>query len=869
MKKRIAHVAVCASSLLMCVVIALATQSRFSYAQIFGSDSTVWHHYNKKLPTQYEKGIKEYWVQCGGGYQFVAPTSGTIIDKGSNYNTSEFTANDDRWLTYCDEYGHSLDAYGICSFCGQLDESEQASETAINGSVKQASSNPLTGFNNVYLKTNLGRGDNVGVSGNISSFTYIYYALMQTSENELYVYGGSNEYAILSQNVWTYFLLVRGFDNALSLYTRTSLNDSWVNRKLDDSDTTESSFSKLRFYNWVNTSYTVYCSEVYTSEKELSPQLCSHTYDAHNVCTECKTLKDSIVASAFAISGSSISDSVGKAKGFNNVYSVTGKSNGPNGVDLDISNYDTLYFALYANDKSVRPFSGGDDGDGTHRIVWPGRWWYLLVEKVNGVWNGYIREIGTVDWYTRTVDANTATNFSDLLRLYCWEGLPGLTIYSTEIYGVRESQQQPVEKAQAINIGVWNGSYHFTSTSSIDDLVNAGFNTTIGINPTWHSNWNNILNYSATKGVKHIVDPRGWDYTNSCYLDWDGTAPSYANHSAVKGFMITDEPDATKFSSIAQTKSTFDSVMPSDKLFFVNLLSSSCGLSMLYGGNTGTSSYSYYETNYAQAYQSAVNPEVYSFDSYPIFTNGQIRKPYFCSFDIWSNLSRTYGTPTWYSLLSSAHKAGDGEGYEYGLPTQAQLEWQMSVAISFGITNLMHYIYASGASDYSCMANVDGTKNAYYYTVAAANNNIHALDDDLVNYGWEGATTYHNLSKTNLLFKDLKHTLQPSQVGISSINATSDCLIGSYIDENDNRAYMITNSGYSTDYSSTWAGNYRNYNANVSYTNEANTVYLTVDDNITGADIIKNGAKTHVSVSNNTIALDLAAYGSAFVIPTK
>lgn len=866
MKKRNAHLAICISSLLMCAMIAAIMHSRFSFTQVFSSDTVIWHHYNKKLPTQSENGIKEYWIRCGGNYQFVAPTSGTIIDKGSNYDTSEFSVDDDRWLTYCDEYGHTLDSYEVCNFCGKLDESEKASDTAINGATKKNSTNPLKGFNNVYQRT-VSRGAEVGVTGNISSFTYIYYALMQTSENELYVYGGDTNYASLTQNVWTYFLLVRNNNNALSLYTRTSLSESWTNKKLDEADTTHVTFSKLRFYNWVNTSYTVYCSEIYTSEKEIDT--CSHTYDAHDVCTQCMKLKNSNKVADYAVSGST-SVEFTKASGFRYVSSVTGKSNGANGINLDISNYESLYFALYADTKSVRPFSGGDDGDGSHRIVWSGRWWYLLVEKDNGVWNAYIRESGTATWYTRTIDANTTTNFSTLLSLYYWPSseLEGITIYNTEIYATRESTQ-PVEQAQTINIGVWNGSYHFTSTSSIDDLVNAGFNTTIGINPTWHSNWNSILNYSATKGIKHIVDPRGWDYDNSCYADWDGIAPSYANHSAVEGFVMWDEPSTTKFSQIAQMKQTFKSVMPSDKLFFVNLLSSACGLYMLYGTNNATSSYAYYETNYAKAYHNTVNPDIYSYDSYPIFTNGEIRKSYFCNFDIWSDLSRTNGIPTWYSLLSSAHQSGDGDGYVYGLPTQKQLEWQMSCAITFGITNLMHYIYASDASDYSCMANVDGTKNEYYNTVSDANNNIHALDNDLANYGWEGAATYHNLSKTNLLFKGLQHTLSLSQIGVSSVNATYDCLIGSYIDGNNNRAYMVTNSGYSIDYSSTWSSNYTSYNANVAYVNEANTVYLTVDDTITGADIIQNGVKTHVSASNNTIALNLESYGSAFVIPTK
>lgn len=855
-------------TLSICVGIALQAGSPAAFGFANSSEYSVWHHYNKKLPTQNEKGIKEYWVECGGGYQFFAPTNGIIIDKGSNYDTSEFSEDDNRWLTYCDEYGHSLDSYNVCSFCGELNGSEMASETAISGSDKINNINPVKGFKNVYYKSNISRGTKVGVSGSISSFSSIYFALMQNSISTLYVYGGDGNYASLAQNTWTYFLLKRdSTTNKFSLFVSTNLNGSWTSKKLDDADQSATNFNFLRFYSWDYSEYSVYCSEIYTLDisSDLTP--CSHSYDSHDICLNCMKHKTAVQVADFAVTGSTISN-LESPLGFENSYQVTGKSSGQMGVNIDISNVDVIYFALYTENGSVRPFSGGDDGDGTHRIIWSGRWYYILVEKINGAWNGFVRESGTEDWYTRTVDGSTDTNFSSLLRLYNWDNMSSVIIHSTEVY-CASSIPQPVEKSQAINIGVWNGSYHFTSTSSIDDLVNAGFNTTIGINPLWNSNWNNVLDYSATRGVKHIVDPRGWDSANGRYAEWDGSVPSYVNHSAVEGFMMWDEPNTTKYSQIAQMKDTFDSVMPSDKKFFVNLLSSAAGLSSLYGTNSATSSYTYYENNYAKAFHNTVNPDIYSYDSYPIFTNGEIRKSYFCTFDIWSNMSRMNGVPTWYSLLSSAHKSGDGAGYEYGLPTQAQLEWQMSVAISFGMTNLMHYIYATDEEGYSCMANVDGSKNEYYYTVAAANNNIHALNDDLVNYGWEGAITYHNLSKTNLLFKELKHTLQASQVGINSINATSDCLLGSYVNESGDRAYMITNSGYSTDYSSTWANKYRDYNANVAYVNQANNVSLTVDDTIIGADIIQNGVKTRVSANNNTITVNLAAYGNAFVIPVK
>ena len=865
MKKQITQIGILAISFLACVMATLQTQSRFSFA--FSQDNVTWRHYNKKAPTQSERGIREYWANCGGDYhQFEAPSSGTIIDMGSNYDTSEFTYDDDRWLTYCDEHGHSFGSYDVCNTCGEI-EGELIYPKLIEGSSQITNMDPAKGFNSVYRITNINNGNQIGVDTDISDYQYIYFALMETTSPDLYVYGGDNRYALINQSTWYYFLLVRDKStNKLGLYIRNSLNDSWTSKYLDPSDEETNTLSRLRFYNWNSyTNFTIYCSEVYAVEIEEDP--CEHVYDEHDICTICLKHKSSAKAYNYTVSGST-KVSFTKPTGFNSVYSVTGKSNGACGVDLDISNYNYLYFALYAENSYVRTFSGGDDGDGSHRIVWSGRWWYLLVEKINGVWNGFIKESSTETWYTRTVDNNTATNFSQLLLLYNWSGLESVTIYNTEIYCDVETPA-PVEKAETLNIGVWNGSYHFSNTSSIDDLVSAGMKTVIGVNPIWVSNWNNILNYAATKGVKFIVDPRGWDSQNGRYADWDGTCPSYANHEAVLGFIMYDEPSTLQFDQLAQLKAQFDAVMPAGKLFFVNLLSSAVGMTSLYGSESAQSKYSYYEANYAEAYSSKVSPELFSYDSYPFFTNGQTRKSYFCSLDIWSNLSRSLNIPTWFTFLSASHNSGDGAGYTYVLPTKLQLTWQMSVAISFGMTNLMHYIYATDASDYSCMANIDGSKNAQFDVVSEANSNMHAIDDDLANYGWEGAVTYHNNNKVNLLFKDLQHTLSNSQVGIKSISATSDLLIGSYIDENDNRAYMVTNSGISTDYSYTWDKKYKDYNANVAYTNNANSVSLTVNSDITGAYVIQNGVKTFVSASNNTIALNLEAYGSAFVVLTK
>lgn len=853
-------------AVIACVGIGLQSISTIPSSVVNSVSNASWRHYNRKAPTISEKGIKEYWSNCSDhSHQFVAPVSGTVLDMGSNYDTSEFAIDDNRWITYCDEHGHNLDQYYVCNICGQLD-GELVSAKAIDGSTSSSDIDPAKGFNNVFYAGNINRGSEVGVNIDISTYDYIYYALYvvpQETMSYLCVYGGNpSTYATMNPGSWYYVLLYRNqYTNKLELYFRHTLNDSWESKVLDEADQTTTSFKKIRFYNWEGyLNYSVFCSEVYAIDIDT---YCEHTFDEHNVCTKCMKHKDASQVYDYSVSNSSPSDDISAPTGFHNVYSATGKSNGYNGVDLNITQYNVIYLALYGTDYLL-PYSGGQN-DNTHKVL-PGRWYYLLLERVDGSWTGYIRDSADGSWVSRTVDGPNDQNLKSLLRLYNWDGgLESVTIYNTEVYA-DDTPIVPVENVSSLNIGVWNGSYHFTNTSSIDDLVSAGINLVVGVNPLWNNNWNNVLNYALSKGVKFIVDPRGWDYEHSCYADWDGTCPSYANHDAVLGFIMWDEPSAVKYSQIAQMKATFDEVMPKDKIFFVNLLSSAASLSILYESEKVPCSYSYYETNYAQAYQNTVEPDLYSYDSYPLFTNGEIRKSYFASLDIWSNLSRNTGVPTWYTFLSSSHLSGDGDGYTYVLPSKKQLEWQMSVALSFGITNLMHYVYATNEASYSCMANVDGSTNEYFATVSEADANMHYLGSEISNYGWEGATTYHNNAKVNLLFKELQHTLSNSQVSISNISATSDLLIGSYVKEGKH-AYLVTNSGISTDYSSTWSSKYRDYNANVAYTNQANTISLTLNSNFSGAYVIKDGEKTYVAASNNTISISLDAYGSAFVIP--
>lgn len=84
------------------------------------SPQAEWHHYSKRNPTSSAKGIREYWVQCAGSYQFTEPQDVTIVDKGSDYDLSEFADDDPRYFSYQydeDNLGFDYYNYGCRMYC--------------------------------------------------------------------------------------------------------------------------------------------------------------------------------------------------------------------------------------------------------------------------------------------------------------------------------------------------------------------------------------------------------------------------------------------------------------------------------------------------------------------------------------------------------------------------------------------------------------------------------------------------------------------------------------------------------------------------------------------------------------------------------
>lgn len=403
---------------------------------------------------------------------------------------------------------------------------------------------------------------------------------------------------------------------------------------------------------------------------------------------------------------------------------------------------------------------------------------------------------------------------------------------------------------EKLTIGVWNGSYHAFDDFRMDLMHQAGISLIVGIDPQWvvSSTMTELLDLAQEYGVSLITDLRSWD---------GQTVPEYAQHPALMGFLMYDEPGTPAYAKLAQLKASFDAVMPEDKLFYVNLFGSSCGYESLYG-NDYDPLHVNYEKDYLKPFIETVEPEVLSYDAYGLQEGGLIRSRYLRNFDILSHNAQQNDLPFWYTMLSSAHDATDGR---YVVPTDKELRWQSAMAITYGAEVLLHYIMTSHETDdYVCMLDYSSkSPTEIYDDVALVNQEFLAWQDIYRSYEWVG-TVKVDVGKENLLLSDFEYDIPFKNAGIlTGVKSDQDMLVGVF-QNNGQNAYMITNAGDTTD-TDLWM--------RLNFTmNDANVKLQLAPGSYQCAAVINRGQISYVPVNaDNTVDITVSAYDGAFVIP--
>ena len=405
-------------------------------------------------------------------------------------------------------------------------------------------------------------------------------------------------------------------------------------------------------------------------------------------------------------------------------------------------------------------------------------------------------------------------------------------------------------------VGVWCGSYHEFDETHMLQLEEAGVNLIIGVDEQWVGGGGMfaLLNRARDHGISVIVNLR----------DWDGkTVPNYAKHPALKGFLMWDEPSATDFEKLAETKKKFDELMPENLIFFVNLFPQTSSYEHLFGEGYSPKAVDY-ENNYIDLFVDEVDPEQLSVDYYPLMKqdgneNLLVKPSYFENLDTLANKAKEEKLPFDWTILAAGHKAGDGT---YVTPTEEQLRWQMAVALAYGASSITHYIYASHEEDYEPMIEWETYKPTDVYTrVKTVNQELKTWNDIYMSYSWLG-TSKVDVGDKNLMLERLDYDVPVSKYGcLSEVASDKDLLVGAFENAEHQYAYMITNAGDAKKL------NDIDYLAEFAMESASVTLHFKPGEYQCVA-VVVDGEISFMPVDeDNSITLDIGAYDGAFVMP--
>lgn len=319
---------------------------------------------------------------------------------------------------------------------------------------------------------------------------------------------------------------------------------------------------------------------------------------------------------------------------------------------------------------------------------------------------------------------------------------------------------------------------------------------------------------------------------------------------ALYGFMIQDEPDASKFDALAFGRDIFEAAAP-DLMFYVNLFPVIATGSQLSGGADPIT----YDV-YLSQYLAKVKTDYLSYDHYPLYSTG-VETSIEASFLYNMDLVRTKideecaGREMWTFLQSIQYGSRNR-----ALTSKADAAFQAYSFLAYGGDCIQWFCYAcppenDGATYFGNNALVDREykKTATYDYVSSVNNDIQSLMKYYKNFDWKGiilSKVYDDTDNFEYL-SNSKNVLQSSKT-LKSLTSEEDAFTGVFEDANGNEGFLAVNF---TDPAK----------------NLTNKVTMTFEKGYSNAIVVRNGKESIEKVKSDSLTIDLAAGEGAFVIP--
>lgn len=257
----------------------------------------------------------------------------------------------------------------------------------------------------------------------------------------------------------------------------------------------------------------------------------------------------------------------------------------------------------------------------------------------------------------------------------------------------------------------------------------------------------------------------------------------FMKHSALAGYFLRDEPASGLFPELETWVRNIRSI-DSTHFCYINLLPTYVSNEIL-----GVSSY----RQYIQTFIQKVNPQILSFDHYPIIleNNGRIviRDTWYENLEIISDEATKNNLPFWAFILSTEHS-------NYPYPTLGQLKLQAFANLAYGAQGIQYFTYWTPPGDDKYKFRngpiefKTGKKTDMYLLIKDVNQQINNLSRVFLN------SKVSNIGHMGDIIPKGSHVFSTLPKAFRNIDAKGNNILISYLQNKDINYLVIVNKNF-------------------------------------------------------------------------
>jgi hypothetical protein len=197
--------------------------------------------------------------------------------------------------------------------------------------------------------------------------------------------------------------------------------------------------------------------------------------------------------------------------------------------------------------------------------------------------------------------------------------------------------------------------------------------------------------------------------------------PGFGERPGLAGILLYDEPGRTQFADLRFAKQEVEKIFGPDELPYVNVWPSYANPKSAFEAESYTDYLERY-MNQKRYPNSAVAPPMLSFDHYPLLADGRTTPDFFYNHAVIRNFAQRFGVPSWGFVQSMDFV---GLGLEVRRPDEAEIFWQINVALAYGVKGIQYFTYWTPADTDvrfgTALIARTGEKTTLYDSAARAN----------------------------------------------------------------------------------------------------------------------------------------------------